>query len=309
MNVLSLCDGMSCGQIALNNIGVKVDSYYASEIEKSSIMVTQTNFPNTIQIGDMTNIDEEFLKTLPRIDLVLSGTPCRDVSKATTKNGSPNWKKMHEIGTGLEGKHSRLFYNFVDILKWIKENNNKDVKFLFENVDMKDNDRDEISSLLEVEPTLIDSADFSAQNRRRYYWTNIAIPKIKIKCNKVLKDIILPASEVEDKYWYNDREFIFHGEDKSVCATLVMKGHDMIKRVTSQNFKSPTLTSCRGGNLQKKVYQNGKCRKLTPLEYERLQTAPEGYTSCVSNSQRYNMLGDGWTINVISHILKGMKIN
>lgn len=309
MNVLSLCDGMSCGQIALERNGIKVENYYASEIEKSSIKVTQNNYPKTIQIGDMTKIDEEFLKTLPKIDLILSGTPCRDVSKATTENGSPNWKKMHEVGRGLRGRHSRLFYDFVKILNWIKENNNKNIKFLFENVDMKDNDKDEISNLLEIEPILIDSADFSAQNRKRCYWTNIVVPKIENKCNKVLKDIILPANEVEEKYWYTDREFIFHGEDKSVCATLVMKGHDMIKRVTSQNFKSPTLTSCRGGNLQKKVYQDGRCRKLTPLEYERLQTVPEGYTDCVSNSQRYNMLGDGWTIDVIAHILSGLNIN
>ena len=307
MNILSLCDGMSCGQIALERASIKVDNYFASEIDKNSIKVTQTNYPNTIQIGDMTLIDEDFLKTLPKIDLVLSGTPCRDVSKATTINGSPNWKNMHKFGIGLEGKHSKLFYNFVDILNWIKNNNNKEVKFLFENVDMKKDDKDEISKSLGVKPVFIDSADFSAQNRRRYYWTNIHVGNIEDRCEDVLKDIILNAEEVDEKFWYNDRGFEFHGEDKSVCATLIMKGHDMIKRVTSQNFKSPTLTSCRGGNLQKKVYQNGKCRKLTPLEYERLQTVPEGYTSCVSDSQRYNMLGDGWTIKVIEHILKGLN--
>lgn len=307
INVLSLCDGISCGQIALERNGIEIANYYASEIDKNSIKVTQTNYPNTRQIGDMTLITEEFLKTLPKIDIVLSGTPCRDLSKYTTKNGSPNWKNMHQFGLGLGGKHSSLFYDFVKILNSIKENNNKDVKFLFENVDMKKEDKDKISGLLTVEPKLIDSADFSAQNRKRYYWTNITIPKIENKCDKVLKDIILPANEVEGKYWYNDREFIFHGEDKSVCATLVMNAHDIGKRVTSKNFKSPTLTSCRGGNLQKKVYQDGRCRKLTPIEYERLQTIPEGYTNCVSNTNRYNMLGDGWTVNTIAHILKGLE--
>lgn len=306
MNVLSLCDGMSCGQIALNRVGIKIDKYYASEIDKNSIKVTQTNYPNTIQIGDMTLIDEEFLKTLPKIDIILSGTPCRDISKTTTKNGSPSWVKMHEFGRGLQGRHSRLFYNFVEILRWIQENNNKDVKFLFENVDMKQEYKDEINDLLGIEGILIDSCDFSAQNRKRYYWTNIEIPDIKDKSTKVLKDIMLPTEDVQDKYWYADKEFVFHGEDKSVCATLGINGHDMIKRVTSQHFKCPTLTSCRGGNHQKKVYQNGMCRKLTPLEYERLQTVPEGYTSCVSDTHRYNMLGDGWTIDVITHILKGL---
>ena len=308
MNLLSLCDGMICGQIAFKQLGIEFDGvnnkYFASEIEKTSIQVTQKNFPNTIQIGDMTQINEDFLKTLPKIDIIMSGTPCRDFSRCTIQGGSDNWENMHSIGKGIYGKHSSLFFIFYEIYTWLKKYNNPNIKVLFENVVMKKNDQEIVSEIFGYNPVLINSNLFLAQNRERLYWTDIEINKLpKKECNIYLKDIVLDHSKVESKYWYN-KEFEFKGEDKSVCAMLVMGGHDIQKRVTSLNFKSPTLTSCRGGNLQKKVYQNGRCRKLTPTEYEILQGVPVGYTDCVSNSARYNMLGDGWSVPVIKHILK-----
>ena len=307
INVLSLCDGMSCGQIALERAGIKVDNYYASEIEKTSIKITQKNYSNTMQIGDMTKINEEFLKTLPKIDLIMSGTPCRDFSRCTIQGGSDNWENMHKIGKGVYGKHSSLFFIFYEIYTWIKKYNNPNVKVLFENVVMRKTDEEIVNEIFGYKPVLINSNLFSAQNRERLYWTDIEFPELpKEECNLVLKDIILEADEVPNKYWYN-KEFEFKGEEKSVCAMLVMGGHDIQKRVTSKYFKCPTLTSCRGGNLQKKVYQNEKCRKLMPVEYELLQTVPVGYTEGVSDSARYNMLGDGWTVDVIAHILKGLK--
>ena len=307
MNVLSLCDGMSCGQIALKELGIEFDGvnniYFASEIEKTSIKVTQENFPNTVHIGDMTLIDECFLKTLPKIDLIMSGTPCRDFSKCTIQGGSKNWENMHSIGKGVNGKHSSLFFIFYEIYQWLKEYNNPDIKVLFENVVMKKEDLEVVTEIFGYKPVLINSNLFLAQNRERLYWTDIKIKELpKKECDLVLKDIVLNASEIEDKYWY-DKDFEFKGEDKSVCATLIMGGHSIQKRVTSLNFKCPTLTSCRGGNLQKKVYQNSKCRKLTPTEYEILQGVPIGYTSSVSDSARYNMLGDGWSIPVIKFIM------
>ena len=308
MNILSLCDGMSCGQIALKELGIEFDGinnkYFASEIEKTSIKVTQKNFPNTIQIGDMTLINEEFLKTLPKIDLIMSGTPCRDFSRCTIQGGSSNWDNMHSIGKGVYGKHSSLFFIFYEIYQWLKKYNNPDIKVLFENVVMKNSDKEIVSEIFGYEPILINSNLFLAQNRERLYWTDLEIQELPNKeCDIYLKDIVLEPSRVPSKYWY-DKEFEFKGEDKSVCAMLVMGGHDIQKRVTSLNFKSPTLTSCRGGNLQKKVYQDNKCRKLTPYEYEILQGVPAEYTSCVSDSARYNMLGDGWSVPVIKHILK-----
>lgn len=295
MNVLSLCDGMSCGQIALKELNIPIDSYYASEIDKNAIKVTQDNFPNTIQIGDVTKITEDFLRTLPKIDLVLFGSPCRSLSKATAGREKYN--------NGLQGI-SWLFYPCNDILQWIKKNNNPNVKFLVENVDSdKKDDIEEMSNLLGVKPIMIDSNLFSAQDRKRNYWANIPIAPLPTSCDAVLKDIL--DDNVDEKYFYN-KPFTYNGDDKKVQATLEMKGHDIIKRVNNKNYKSPTLTSCRGGNLQKKVYDNGRCRKLTPNEYRKLQTIPDWYKMNVANSHIYNMCGDGWTIEVIKHIFKGL---
>ena len=297
MNVLSLCDGMSCGQIVLKELNIPIDSYYASEIDKNAIKVTQDNFPNTIQIGDVTKITEDFLRTLPKIDLVLFGSPCRSLSKATAGREKYN--------NGLQGV-SWLFYPCNDILQWIKKNNNPNVKFLVENVDSdKKDDIEEMSNLLGVQPIMIDSNLFSAQDRKRNYWTNIPIAPLPTSCDAVLKDIL--DDNVDEKYFYN-KPFTYNGDDKKVQATLEMKGHDIIKRVNNKNYKSPTLTSCRGGNLQKKVYDNGRCRKLTPNEYRKLQTIPDWYKMNVANSHIYNMCGDGWTIEVIKHIFKGLLV-
>ena len=299
---------MSCGQIALVEEGFAIKDYFASEIEKNAIKVTQENFPDTKQIGDVMNyvseikndkdiiLNEEKLKELPKVDLVIFGFPCRSMSKATAGR--------KEYNDGLKGV-SWLFYPCNAILQWIKENNNPDVKFMVENVDSNNKtDLEEITQSLGVEPVMIDSNLFSAQDRKRNYWTNISIAEIPKQCELVLKDIM---DETVDEKFYYDKPFTYHGDDKKVCATLHINGHDILKRVNNKNFKSPTLTSCRGGNLQKKVFDNGRCRKLTPNEYRKLQTIPEWYKMNVSNSQIYNMCGDGWTVDVIRHIFKGLK--
>jgi DNA (cytosine-5)-methyltransferase 3A len=293
--VLSLCDGISCGQIALKELGFEIDKYYASEIDKNSIKITQTNFPNTIQLGDVTKIDQTVLQTLPKIDLVLFGSPCRSLTKTTAGRKDYN--------NGLKGS-SWLFYPCADILQWIKENNNPKVKFLVENVDSnKQQDIDEMSEILGVKPVLINSNLFSAQDRKRNYWTNIPIAELPQSNPLVLSDIM--DNSVDEKYFYK-QDFDFHGEDKKVCATLHINGHDILKRVNNPKFKAPTLTACRGGNLQKKVFDNGRCRKLTPNEYRKLQTIPSWYKMEVADSHIYNTCGDGWTIEVIKHILKGI---
>ena len=287
MKILSLCDGMSCGQIAASKIKLDVESYYASEIADYSIKITQKNYPNTIQIGDMTKITNKQLDEFKSIDLLLSGTPCKSLSVANTK----------EYKKGLNGS-SKLFFDFVKIKNYIKPK-----YFLFENVaSMNEENKNIISNLLGVQPILINSGLVSAQDRKRYYWTNIQVEGIPEDKGLLLKDIMLPFDDVEDRYWY-DKDFDFYGLDKRVCAELHINGHDILKRVYSPNFKCATLTACRGGNLQKKVYQNGRCSKLTPKEYQRLQTVPDGYTEGVSITNRYNMLGDGWTVDVISWIL------
>ena len=300
MNVLSLCDGMSCGQIALKELGINVNSYYASEIDKNAIKVTQDNFPQTIQLGDVVTLsgNEEVLKELPKIDIIMFGFPCRSLSNATAGR--------EEYNNGLKGV-SGIFYNCLKIMDWIKENNNQDVKFLIENVNSNNKkDLGIVSELVGVEPVLINSNLFSAQDRERLYWTNIEIETLPTSCELVLKDIM--DKEVKENYYYT-QDFTYHGDDKKVCATLHIKGHDILKRVNNKEFKSPTLTSCRGGHHQKKVFDNGRCRKLTENEYRKLQTIPEWYVMNVAKSHIYNMCGDGWTIEVIKHIFKGLKIH
>lgn len=296
LTVLSLCDGMSCGRIALEKAGFKVKKYYASEIDKNAIKVTQDNFPDTIQIGDVTEITQEFLDTLPKIDLVMFGFPCRSMSKITVDR--------KEYNKGLKGV-SWLFYPCNNILQWIKKNNNPEVKFLVENVD-SDNKSDlvEISKLLNTQPIMINSSLFSAQNRKRNYWTNIFIKSLPEFCDLVIEDIM--DKDVDEKYYYN-KEFTYHGDDKKVCATLHINTHDMLKRVYNKKYKSPTLTACRGGYTQKKVFDNNRCRKLTPNEYRKLQTIPDWYKTNVADCHIYNMCGDGWTIDVIAHIFKFIK--
>ena len=298
INVLSLCDGMSCGQIALKELNIDVDNYYASEIDKNAIKVTQDNFPNTIQLVDVIALSEDGkkLKELPKIDLIMFGFPCRSLSNATAGR--------KEYNNGLKGV-SGIFYNCLKIMNWLKANNNYDIKFLIENVNSNNKkDLNIVSELVGVAPVLINSNLFSAQDRERLYWTNIEIDPLPISCDKVLKDIM--DKDVKEEYFYK-QDFIYHGDEKKVCATLNIKGHDILKRVNNKEFKSPTLTSCRGGNTQKKVFDNGKCRKLTENEYRKLQTIPDWYIMNVAKSHIYNMCGDGWTIEVIKHILKNLK--
>lgn len=291
MNILSLFDGMSCGQIALNRVGIKYENYFASEIDKYAMQITQKNYPNTKQLGNVINVRGS---SLPKIDLLIGGSPCQNLSHIVINNIKHN--------NGLQGEKSNLFYEYLRILT-----ETEPTHFLLENVgNMSNFNRNLITEALEVEPISLNSNAFSAQDRLRYYWTNI---DVDIKTNLsviVLKDIVLDSKEVEDNFWY-DKDFIYHGDDKKVQATLKINGHDILKRVNNLNDKCPTLTCCRGGNTQKKVFQDGRCRKLTPLEYERLQTVPDNYTEGVSNSQRYNMLGNGWTVDVIAHILKNIK--
>ena len=304
MTVLSLFDGMSCGQIALDELNIDVKNYYASEINKYAIKVTQHNYPNTKQIGDIKKLTKEKLDKLPKIDLIIGGSPCQNLSPAVISRNNYN--------QGLKGEKSSLFYEFVRIFDLVKKKN-PDFKFLFENVaGMSNKDEQIISKTLEVEPLMIDSNLFSAQNRKRYYWTNLEVDDFPKKSDKVLEDIILSPEEVEKedtgrmKVWY-EKDFERINQSGNVAALLDINGHDILKRVYKKNHKCATLTTCGGGNTQKKIIQEGRVRKLLPIEYERLQNVPDNYTDKVSNTRRYNMLGNGWTVGVIKHILKSLK--
>lgn len=292
MKVISLFDGMSCGQIALERAGIPVSKYYASEINPHSIKITLKNYPNTIQIGDVRDIDWSDYEC----DLLIGGSPCQNLSRAVINNINHN--------QGLEGEKSKLFYEYVRAMVELKPK-----YFLFENVESirKENrDIEIITETLGVEPIMINSSLVSAQDRKRLYWTNIPVDELPEDKGLLLRDIVEEADKVADKYWYK-QSFTYHGDGNRPVATLHINGHDILKRVYGLHQKAPTLTACRGGNLQKKVFQDGRCRKLTPTEYERLQTVPEGYTEGVADTHRYNMLGDGWTVDVIAHIFKGLK--
>ena len=412
MNVLSLFDGMSCGRIALERLGIKVDNYYASEIDKYAIQVSQANYPDIIQVGDITELD---LSTLPKIDLIMGGSPCQGFSFAGKQ-------------LAFDDPRSALFFEFV---RCVKELNPK--YFLLENVRMKKEYLDVISEYMGVEPIMINSALVSAQNRVRYYWTNIpgveqpkdrgmvlkdiledgfdserdksycidanyykgaSVEQYKKKCrrrlvNKTKKEYISKQSvekyvedvnaEFNDPYnkkkvkgdksttlrtnssngnmWVNDKAIKIDKEKKqrTMIPTdvdskyyLSDKAIDYMNRgsekytgkktraehyIKHESEKSKTLTANmhkgvpygviavdsyrevrteEAKRLRKEMRQTKEkevyWRKLTPVECERLQTVPDNYTNHVSNTQRYKMLGNGWTIEVITHILKNMEL-
>ena len=423
-NVLSLFDGCSGGQMALNKAGFTYNKYYASEIEKNPIAVTQFNYPDTVQLGDVTKV---FSKDLPKIDLLLGGSPCQGFSFAG--------KQLN-----FDDERSKLFFEYVRLLDECKPK-----YFLLENVKMKKEYQDIISEHLGVQPIEINSSLMSAQNRKRLYWTNI--PNIVQPTDKgiLLKDILITgvvdekkSATIKEQYYKSskanfERSGSFHAtgvmdtdelnnllanpnsrvipedqptdvidaynrrcvnpdksttlrtnnntgniwvtlnknqlkklneintqNDKMGCLTeatvarggssyeylsmlkrvdgadgeyepkLVtdkdslckqvgmadLNGHDFLKRVYSPDGKAPTLTAVSGGNQERKVAVDKKMwRKLHPIECERLQTVPDGYTEFgimdgelkrISNTQRYKMLGNGWSIDVIAHMLQNM---
>lgn len=286
MKVLSLFDGISCGRVALERAGIPVERYFAYEIEENAIKISKKNYPDIIHCGDVT---KEIFAKFDGIDLLMGGSPCQSLSIVQSKTRQ-----------NLDGK-SKLFFEFVRALEQAKPK-----YFLFENVaSMNEESKQVISECLGCEPIFINSNCFSAQDRPRLYWTNIPVETVKLQeCELCLQDIL--EKEVDEKYFYN---YPLENIDlaKQVCATMIYKNHDIHKRIFNPAFKCHTLTTCGGGNTQKKVYIDGRARKLTPLEYERLQTLPDNYTAGVSNGARYSACGNGWTVDVIAHILKGLK--
>ena len=381
MNILSLFDGMSCGQLALERAGIKVDNYFASEIDKYAIAVTQFNFPRTVQLGDITKWEDW---SLPKIDLIIGGSPCQGFSHAGK-------------GLNFNDPRSRLFFEFINILNALNPK-----YFLLENVRMKKEWVDIITNYVGIEPILINSALVSAQNRNRYYWTNIPVEQPKDR-HIYLKDILLPDAdepslsnvyggfkETEPRVHYgksptlrpstggghvasvvdrqkvvvyNRKKGIGKEIDKSLslCASdwrglnrnqnqnavLTVEKSSLVlskkaieymnKKVTDgrthfdfkhhSNIKNDK-SACVTANFYKGVPYNvlvdeKLIRKFHPIECERLQTVPDNYTQRgyfvdtheissgeikkISNTQRYKMLGNGFTVEVIAHILKDIK--
>ena len=304
MNVLSLFDGMSCGQIALQKSGFQVDKYFASEIDKYAIKVAKANYPDMVHLGDVQDVKAD---DLPQIDLLIGGSPCQGFSFAG--------KQLN-----FDDPRSKLFWEFVRLLKDLRPK-----YFLLENVKMKQQSMDVITEALGVEPIFINSRLVSAQNRQRYYWTNIPMDKLPDDKGIILKNVLEDGHVDRDKAHCIDANYFKGGNLKSyfekhrrqlvfskdgLChvGDADIRGNDNVRRVYHPDGKAPCLTTMGGGHREPKTLTSDTTwRKLTPLECERLQTVPEGYTDHVSNTQRYKMLGNGWTVDVISHIFNGMK--
>ena len=274
-NVLSLFDGMSCGQLALDTLGIKVNNYFASEIDTHAMQIAKKNYPNTKHIGSVLDVRGS---DLPRIDLLIGGSPCQSFSNAGD-------------GSGMEGK-SKLFWEFVRVLK-----ETKPTYFLLENVKMKKEWEKIITDTLGVEPIAINSRLLTAQNRPRLYWTNIPNVVQPIGRGIVLKDIL--EDEVDEKFYLSDKAIDY--------MSRLRNGKPRWEYHTNPlNGKSACLTANMYKGVPYGVVKELK-RRLTPIECERLQSVPDNYTEGVSNTQRFKMLGNGWTIDVIAHILNEIR--
>ncbi|MCX8678593.1 DNA (cytosine-5-)-methyltransferase [Gilliamella sp. B2865] len=375
MNVLSLFDGMSCGRVALERANINVTKYYASEIDKYAIQVSQNNYPDIIRLGDINNW-ERWDIDWSSIDLILAGSPCQGFSFAGKQ-------------LAFDDKRSALFFRFAEILAHVQSLNHS-AKFLLENVRMKKDYERVITSVVGVEPIMINSALVSAQNRKRLYWCNWNVDQPEDK-GVLLKDIIHETRDIAITQRHRGKNIVAVDKDKSNCITSsigrttdreyfyknqgqlvfcvkpfivpfdkslqiidaeVVKGKigyfradSQANRVYSIHGKAVTLCGDAGGGAAKtgqylfgcitpdriEKRQNGQrfstgekfytltaqdrhgvlidgyIRKLTPIECERLQTLPSNYTDGVSNTQRYKMLGNGWTVDVIAHILRALK--
>jgi len=278
LKVFSAFDGSACAYVALDRLGRKVDRYVASEIDKYAMTVAANNFLDIEHVGDITKVDGHLYKDF---DLLVGGSPCQGFSFAG--------KQLN-----FEDPRSKLFFEFVRLKNEIQPK-----YFFLENVVMKKEYQDVISSYLGVQPIMLNSAQVSAQSRKRLYWTNIPGYTPPEDKGLVLHDVLDYSVEAFYKYPVEIIDL-----NVAECARLGCKGHDIIKRVYNPKFKGPTLTTCGGGNREAKVLIYGRARKLTPIECERLQTLPDNYTLGVSNSQRYKMLGNGWTVDAVCEFFK-----
>jgi site-specific DNA-cytosine methylase len=279
VNVLSLFDGGSCGQVAVEREEIKVDNYFASEIKKHAIQVTQNNYPNTIQLG---NVEDCNKWNLPKIDLLMGGSPCQDLTYMKTD------------GLGLHGEKSKLFFKYVESLKLFKP-----TYFLLENVNMDIHSQNKISSLLEVEPIRINSNLVSFQNRNRLYWTNI--PNVKTP-----KDRNISFQDFKEMNEETCRDY----KVKRTPSRETMWGNGVngkCPNVTDRDkINCLTVKQDRWSNAGLVEFEDF-CRYLTVAECEAAQTLPIGYTNGLSRAKAYDILGDGWTVDVIAHILKNIK--
>ena len=358
MNVLSLFDGMSCGQIALKELGIEPDIYYASEIDKFAIKQTQLNFPDTIQLGDVRNIK---VADLEKIDLILGGSPCYNLSMIGKREGLSTKENIEVLSLeqyldlkskGIEFTgQSYLFWEFVRILEEAKKIN-PNILFLLENVEMGKKWESVFNKAIGTQGIHINSSLVSAQSRKRIYWTNINggnIPQPKDE-GLFLRDIL--EDEVDEHFFLSEKALkgielhkernkekkngfgadIRKPSDKSQTIRVGGKGvYDLVSIPSRKVIRlNKTNEFGKQPRQQNRIYDpqgispavlanmscgshaildNFRIRRLTPTECAKLQTIPEWYKWQCSNTQQYKMLGNGWTVDVIVHILSHMKLN
>lgn len=328
MNVLSLFDGISCGKVALERAGVDVGRYYASEIDERAIAVSRANHPDIIQLGEVSQICPH---SLPRIDILLAGSPCQGFSN----NGKQG---------GFDDPRSKLFWEFVRILRAVKP-----AFFLLENVSMKRQWRDIITEAVGVEPVFINSSCLSAQSRPRWYWTDL--PRVELPppdLGLTIADILekpaalsQPMGTKAGKAYCLTATYgncgskgvpypseIAHNLERHqrTCIRVIgranLNGFGTAERVHSPSGLAPCVQTRYPPKVGERVHsstavpkaskhptvaklpviEEGAWRMLTPVECERLQTLDDGYTACLSDTQRYKAIGNGWTVDVIAYL-------
>lgn len=285
MKVLSLFDGISCGRIALERAGIEVEKYYASEIDKNAIKISQKNYSDIIQLGDVTEW-ENWDIDWSEIDLLIGGSPCQGFSRAG---------KM----LNFKDKRSKLFFEYVDILNHIREFNPK-IKFLLENVKMKKEYSDIISKYLNVNPVQIDSSTFSCAKRNRLYWANFNI------IEPTPKYISFDDINSGDTHWlskeYIEKVSCWKAQQKPILNATLIGGGKQLPCLTARGYNQ----SHSGMIL---ITDGVNYRYLTNNEAELAMTLPINYTEGISDRERARCIGNGWTVDVIAHIFKGLKKN
>lgn len=284
MKVLSLFDGISCGMVALQRAGIDVDRYVAYEIDENSIKVSKKNYPKIEHCGDVTIADFTQYKGF---DLLIGGSPCQDLCGMGSRKG-------------LDGEKSGLFFEFIRALEEVRPR-----YFLLENnASMSKKNKDLISEYMKCEPVLIDSGDFSAQNRKRYYWTNIPINPYEKK-NLLLCDVVdvhnMERNDVTDKI----KKYVFSGEyaGRKIEKTVKNSIRCLYEKSRTIGCYASDITSNTGLTVD---LGGGLYVQPTQFEFEMLQTLPCGYTSCLPYRKAIFAIGNGWTVDVIAHILKGL---
>ena len=283
LTVLSLFDGISCGMVALQRAGIEIDKYIAYEIEHNAIEISRKNYPGIIRGVDVTK--EDFTKYKGKVDLLIGGSPCQNLCSCGDKKG-------------LDGAESKLFFDYVRALyeteaKW----------FLLENnATMTKENQDIITEIMGVEPIYINSNLLTAQDRKRLYWTNIPGIEQPEDRGLTLKDIVQPVEEKREYECYKRMAAKREG-------TLAFKKAWANVRTLDQKSRALTTSQAISNSGATNVkYSDTEYYILTPIECERLQTLPDNYTEGVSNTQRYKAVGNGWTVEVIAHIFKALRV-